>query len=94
MLLAKLQRYPGIMTWINRAESKEGDSHPAFEVSFGMPPCHVKGFFRSSRPKQVVLPHARWNVVLRVFGWCHWLTKVWRKKRLPHFTVVGWKRVE
>ena len=32
MLLSKLQRYPGNMTWINRAESKEGELHPAFEI--------------------------------------------------------------
>ena len=29
-LLAKLKPYPGLMSWINRAESKEGESHPAF----------------------------------------------------------------
>ena len=38
MLFCKLKPYPGLMTWINRAETKEGDFHPAFEFSFGMPP--------------------------------------------------------
>ena len=94
ILLSKLQRYQGIMSWTNRAESKEGESHPAFEISFGMPPCHVKDFFRSSMPKLVVLPHALWNVVLRVFGWCHCLTGVQRKERLPHYTIVVWRRGE
>lgn len=46
MLLAKLQRYPGIMTWVNRAESKEGDSYPAFEVSFGLPPLSRERFLQ------------------------------------------------
>ena len=46
MLLAKLKPYTGIMTWINRAESKEGDSHPAFEVSFGMPPLSRERFLQ------------------------------------------------
>ena len=38
VLLGKFANYPGVMNWINRAESKEGEHHPAFEVSFGMPP--------------------------------------------------------
>ena len=51
MLLAKLQRYPGIMTWINRAESKEGELHPAFEVSFGMPPLPRERFLQEFQAK-------------------------------------------
>ena len=38
MLLCKLKPYPGLMTWINRAETKEQDFHPAAEVSFGITP--------------------------------------------------------
>ena len=58
------------------------------------PPYHVKGFFRSFMPKQAGLPHAQLNVVLRVFGWCPWLTRVQRKKRMQHCTIVFWKGVE
>ena len=45
-LLAKLKPYPGLMNWINRAESKEGELHPASEVSFGMPPLSREGFLQ------------------------------------------------
>ena len=68
MLLLKVKPYPGVMTWINRAETKEGDFHPAFEVSFGMPPCRANSFSRSSRPEQE-LHRVHWKVVLKVSGW-------------------------
>ena len=55
MLPCKLKPYPGLMTWINRAETKEGDFHPVFEVSFGMPPCREQ-FLQEFQAKTGVLP--------------------------------------
>ena len=51
MLLAKLKPYPGLMSWINRAESMEGELHPAFEVSFGMPPLSRERFLQEFHAK-------------------------------------------
>ena len=34
------------MSWINRAESKKGELHPAFKVSFGMPPLSRERFLQ------------------------------------------------
>ena len=51
ILLSNLQRYPGIMSWVNRAESKEGESHPAFEISFGMPPLSREIFLQEFHAK-------------------------------------------
>ena len=39
------------MTCINRAESKERDSHLAFEVSFGMPPLSRERFLQEFHAK-------------------------------------------
>ena len=68
MLLCKLKAYPGPMTWINRDETKEGDFHPAFEVSFGLPPLSRERFLQSFMTK-LVCTHAHWKVVIKVFGW-------------------------
>ena len=94
MLLAKLQRYPGIMTWINHAESKEGDSHPAFEVSFGLPPLLRERFLQEFHAKTGgVNPR---TVECRPQG--VWVVSLFHKgadeERLPHYTIVGWKGVE
>ena len=55
MLLFKLNSYPGLMTWINHAGTKEGDFHPAFEVSFGMPPLSREQFLQEFQAKTGIL---------------------------------------
>ena len=56
MLFIKLKPYPVLMTWINRAETKEGDFYPAFEVSFGMPPLSREQFLQEFQSKTGVVP--------------------------------------
>ena len=56
MLLFKLKPYPGLMTWINRAEKKEGDFHPAFGVSFRTPPLSREMFLQEFHAITGVLP--------------------------------------
>ena len=56
MLLSRLKPYLGLMTWINRAETKEGDFHPAFEVSFGMPPLSREMFLQEFQANTHLIP--------------------------------------
>ena len=55
MLLSKLNGFPFLMNWTNKAETRENEHHPAVEFSFGVS-LPVESFLRELSRKVHVRP--------------------------------------